>query len=221
MEEPQTNIVSEVTPVTPFKEESTPVTTFEEESTPVTIFEGESTSVTTFEEESTMDQQQTTMESADPSASCESETEADSENQLRVFVTLLTVRVLTKCHALQNRSQEEWVTHTKRLVNQTMVGLTLSEDFCPDNKTTKKVCKAVIKDLTKKFCGRRVLESLILIENPAVDTAIIESLQAHIKELSARQATKATSRPLWKDILQSVGIIVGSLVTIALMLIIV
>ena len=218
MEEPQTNniIVSEVTPVTTLERENTedsPVTTLERENI-------EDTPVTTPERENTVDQQQTTTESADPSASPEPETEAESENQLRLFVTVLTVRVLTKCHALQNRSQEEWVTHTKRLVDQTMVGLTVSEGFCPDMKTTKKLCKAVIKDLTKKFCGRRLLESVILLQDPCMDKAIIRSLQAHIEELSVKLAKKAASRPLWKDLLHVVGFIAGGLVTILLMIVI-
>ncbi|KAI3376245.1 hypothetical protein L3Q82_016750, partial [Scortum barcoo] len=58
-------------------------------------------------------------ESAVPAASgCESTAE-DSENQLRLFVALLT---------------EEWVAHTKRLVNQTMEGLAEIQGFCPDVK---------------------------------------------------------------------------------------
>lgn len=151
--------------------------------------------------EVTMDQPQTT-ESADPPAGCESTTEAESENQLRLFVTLLTLRVLNKCHALQNRSNEEWVTHTKRLVNQTMEGLTITEGFCPDLKATKKVCKDVVRDLQKKFCGRRLLESAIALQDPVVDTAVVQSLQARIKERSARLAEKASSQSIWKDMLQ-------------------
>lgn len=57
--------------------------------------------------EVTEDEQQTTkMETADSSASLEAKMEKESEKQLLLFVSLLTVRVLTKCHALQNWSQE-------------------------------------------------------------------------------------------------------------------
>lgn len=168
--------------------------------------------------EGPMDQPQTSLESGDPSASgCESTTEAESENQLRLFVTLLTVRVLTKCHALQNRSHEELVAHTKRLLNQTMEGLAITEGFCPDMKSTKKVCKAVLKDLDKKFCRRHLLESLILLQDPVVDAAIIESMQAHVKELSARLAEKATSHSFWKDLLQVVAFTAGLLAIFFLM----
>ncbi|KAI3376172.1 hypothetical protein L3Q82_016695 [Scortum barcoo] len=135
---------------------------------------------------------------------CESTAE-DSENQLRLFVALLTVRVLTKYHALQNRRQEEWVAHTKRLVNQTIEGLAEIQGFCPDVKNTKKVCKAVVKDLQKKLCTRRLLESVSVLQNPAVDAIIVQSLQAHVKQLAARRTDKDTSRSTWRDVLQVVA----------------
>lgn len=92
-----------------------------------------------------VDQPQTSTEPGDPSASgFESITETESENQLCLFVSCWHW-VLTKCHALQNCSQEEWFTHTKRLVNQTIKGLNVIEGFCPDVKSTNKVCKAVLK----------------------------------------------------------------------------
>ncbi|KAM7396296.1 hypothetical protein PAMP_019346 [Pampus punctatissimus] len=170
-----------------------------------------------------MEQQQPTKDSAEPSTSsgCESTTKTESDNQVRSFVTLLTFRVLTKCHALQNRGLEECVNHTKTLVNQTLEGLALTEGFCPDVKSTKKVCKTVLKDLAKKFCGRRQLESMILLQDPAVDKVIVQSLQAHIKEFSARCAKKAASRSLWKDVLHVLAISAGSLATICLMIVIV
>ena len=231
MEEPKTYriTVSPYTPVTTLKienTEDTPVTTQESENTDdtsVTSLESENTddtSVTSLESEDTIDERQTSTDSDDPSASSESETETEGENQLRLFVTVLTVRVLTKCHTIQNLSQNEWITRIKRLVDQTMVGLDVSEGFCPQLKTTKKVCKAVMKDLTKKFSGRRVLESLILLRDPVVDKAIIKSLQTRIQKLSIKLTKNAASRALWKDVLQVVGLIAGSLVTILLMILI-
>ncbi|KAG8004269.1 hypothetical protein GBF38_009195, partial [Nibea albiflora] len=91
-------------------------------------------------------------ESVDPSASgCEPTTKSESEKQLRMFVTLLTARVMNKCNSLKNRSQEIVVAHMKSLINQTMEGLTVPEGFCTDIKGVKKVSKAVMKDLLKKF----------------------------------------------------------------------
>lgn len=157
--------------------------------------------------EATMDRP-LTAESADPSASgCESTTQAEGEEQLRLVVTLLTLKVLTKCDALQNRGHEEWVSHAKHLVNQTMEGLTISESFCPDAKNIKRVSKAVIKDLEKKFCGRHLLQTLISLQDPVVDTAIVRSLQVHIKECSARLAEKAASQSGWKNMLQVMGFV--------------
>ncbi|KAK5848259.1 hypothetical protein PBY51_005888 [Eleginops maclovinus] len=143
---------------------------------------------------------------------------AESEKQLRLFVTLLTVKVMSKCHALKNRSQEDWTTHTKRLVNKTMEGLAITKGFCPDVRSTKEVCKDVLKDLQKKFCSKRQLESLILSQQPAVEAAIVQCMQANIKKLSTQLATKDSSS--WKEDLLKVLFIAGLLVAFALIVLI-
>lgn len=89
----------------------------------------------------------------------ESTTEAESEKQLRMFVTMPTVRVLYKYETLKSRSQEKWAAHVKRVVNQTMEGLTVSEGFCPDVKEEK------------KYGSKQLLEAVIVIEDLVVDTA--------------------------------------------------
>ncbi|GLD71795.1 uncharacterized protein AKAME5_002311900 [Lates japonicus] len=157
-------------------------------------------------------------ESAEPPASgCEATTKKDSGDQLRLCTTLLTVRVLTKCQALKTCSHEEWVPHTKHLVSQTVEGLTIPEGFCPDAKHTKKICKAVLRDLRKQFGGRRMLESVILLQDPVVDTVIVKSMQVHIRQQSARLAKKATSQSLWKDILQVSAFSAGLLAALILL----
>ena len=138
-------------------------------------------------------------ENPDPPAST---TKARSEDPLRLLVTILTVRVLNKCHAFQNRSQDECVAHTKRLAHQTMEGLTITDGFCPDMKSTKKLCKSVVKDLQKEFCSKRSLESLVILQDPVVDKVIIRSLQAHIREFSARLAMKAATFYTWRDVVK-------------------
>nr|XP_046246742.1 uncharacterized protein LOC124060169 [Scatophagus argus] len=163
----------------------------------------------------TMDQPQT------PASGCEPTAGAENENQLQVFVTVLTVRVLNKCNAVTNHNQEEWVAHIKRLVNQTMEGLTVTEGFCPDIKSTKKVCKAVMKELQKKFGSRRVLETLMLLEDPVVEAEVVRCLQAHIKDLSARLAKKAAnSGKWWIDMLKVMAITAGFLAALVLLILI-
>ncbi|XP_071344876.1 uncharacterized protein [Trachinotus anak] len=209
MEEPQTNDLSE-------GDASVMILRNEDNSmnTPVTILQGESSS------EVTMDRPQTTKPNDPSDSGCESTTKAEGEDPLRLFVTLLTVKVLTKCQAVQNCSQEKWINHTKRLVNQTMEGIAITEGFCPDVKHLKKVCKAVMKDLEKKFCGRRLLESVILLEDPAIDTVIVHSLQAHIKNLSAELAKKASPESIWKTIFQVTACIAGLIGSLFLLLLI-
>ncbi|KAI3375651.1 hypothetical protein L3Q82_003965 [Scortum barcoo] len=105
-------------------------------------------------------------ESAVPAApGCESTAE-DSENQLRLFVALLTVRVLTKCHALQNRRQEEWVAHTKRLVNQTMEGLAEIQRLLPGRQKHQKGLQG---------CGERSAEEALHQAPAGVCKRIAES----------------------------------------------
>ncbi|KAG7999481.1 hypothetical protein GBF38_000486 [Nibea albiflora] len=156
-------------------------------------------------------------ESVDPSASgCEPTTKSESEKQLRMFVTLLTARVMNKCNSLKNRSQEIVVAHMKSLINQTMEGLTVPEGFCTDIKGVKKVSKAVMKDLLKKFCSKGVLETVISLEDPVVDKAIVQCLQAHTRSYSAKLAKNATPRSWWKDALHMFAFTAGLLVVIAL-----
>ncbi|KAK1880661.1 Sorting nexin-4 [Dissostichus eleginoides] len=126
-----------------------------------------------------------------------------------MFVTLLTVKLMLKCHALENRSTADWTAHIKRLVNQTMEGLAITKGFCPDVRSMKKVCKDVLKGLQKTFSGKTSLETLILQQDPAVEAAIVHSFQAHIKQLSAQLATKSSSS--WKKELLKVLFIAGLL----------
>lgn len=160
-------------------------------------------------------------ESADPSDSgLESTTEAEnSHSQLHLFVSVLTLRVLRKCKALQNHSQEEWVAHSKRLINQTMEGLTLINGHCPDIKMTKKMCKAVMKELQKKMGSQQELGIVVLLQDPAVDKVIVQLLQAHIKESSVRLAEKADNlHQFWKDMLQVAAFTAGLLACLVLIL---
>ncbi|KAG8003559.1 hypothetical protein GBF38_018740 [Nibea albiflora] len=118
------------------------------------------------------------MEPEDPSVpGRESTTETESEKQLRMFVTMLTVRVLYKCNTLKSHSQEKWATHMKRLVNQTMEGVTVAEGFCPDVKRRRN--------------RKQLLEAVIVVEDPFVDTAIVQCSQG-----------KGTSHCWWKDAFQ-------------------
>ena len=101
-----------------------------------------------------------------------------------------------------------------------MEGLGVTKGFCPDVKNTKKVCEALLKDLAKKFWGRHLPESVILLQDPAVEKVIVQSLQTHIKEFSARLAKKAASHSLRKDVLQAVLFSAGILATIFLTILI-
>ncbi|CAK6976392.1 uncharacterized protein LOC124060169 [Scomber scombrus] len=160
----------------------------------------------------------TDLESADESASGESEARAESSDSLHNYVTVLVVRVLTKCHTLKGRHQKEWIKHTKRLVQQTLEGLAVSEGFCPKIKTTKRLSKAIIEELTGKFGGRRTLELLMLAEDSVVDAAIVKSVQDGMKDLHNGPSKK--SQPLWREVLQVVGMVVGCLASIVLMLLV-
>lgn len=172
-----------------------------------------------------VDQEQTTPQPGDPSAAshCESTSTTQSEHQLRLFTTLLMVRLLTKCHTVPHGEQEEWIAHTQRLINQTLERLTETEPdgIFPHTKSTKKVYKAVMRDLIKMFGGRDVLESAMLLQDPVIDSAIVQTVQTHIRKFLARLAKKETSKStLWQDVLQVMASTVGVLGAIVLMILI-
>lgn len=116
---------------------------------------------------------------------------AYDENPLRLFVALLTVKLLKECNVPRSRSRETWLVYSKRLTDQTMGGLTLTEAFCPSKKYVGPICQAVLKDLQKTFWSKQQLDALILLEHPAVDGVVVQCLQAHIRGMSARLAKEA------------------------------
>lgn len=125
-----------------------------------------------------------------PSSSFSSTTEsAESANQLRVFVTALTIEVLTKCNALENHDWETWVAQTNRLINQTMERLSDTNGSSLNIEKTSTVCRAVLRDLQKQFCSRQWLEASILLQDPIVEAAIVQSLTIHIKKMCAKKKT--------------------------------
>lgn len=151
--------------------------------------------------ESTLDGQPV-QEPADPFPPSGAPMGAESQDQLRLFVSVLMVKLLSKCHANKSRSEEEYITHIKRLVSQTLEGLHVAENSCPHLRTTKQVCKKILKELEKKFGGRRNLESLIIHQDQAVDEAIVQCFRAHITNPAANERS---NRCWWKDVLKGVG----------------
>ncbi|KAG8006015.1 hypothetical protein GBF38_005121 [Nibea albiflora] len=148
-----------------------------------------------------MNSPMSTDEPAAPSASdCESPTETDSQKQLRLFVSMLTIRLLHKCDTLQSRTRERWAAHLKTLVSQTMEGLPVTSSFSADGKDIKKVCKAVQKDLQKKYGSKGLVQAAILQEDAATDAIIAQCLQTHTRAFIAERAKKRSSRS-WRDAL--------------------
>ncbi len=171
--------------------------------------------------EVTEDEPQTPSKCAASSVSdCETVNEMKNVSQLRMFVSILTVRVLHKCKASLSHNQEKWATYIKRLINKTMENLTGTEDFCPDHKDTKKVAKCVLKDLQKKYGSRLQLECVIASQDPDEDGTISQSLQTHIRGFFAGLAKKAASRKWWKEVLQLVAIAAGFLCSLVLLVLI-
>ncbi|KAI3370369.1 hypothetical protein L3Q82_025147 [Scortum barcoo] len=98
-----------------------------------------------------------------------------------------------------------------------MEGLAEIQGFCPVLKNAKRVCKAVVKELQKKPCSRCLLESVIVLQDPAVDVLIVQFLQAHVKQLAARPADKDASRSIWRDVLQVVAFAASILAAVVIM----
>lgn len=108
-----------------------------------------------------------------------------NDHTLHSFVALVAARLLTGCNAPCDHSREVWLTE------QTMGGLAdLVDSFCPPMKSAGTVCQAVRKDLQRIFWSKRQLDTLVLMEHPAVDGVIVQCLQAHIRSMSAAELAK-------------------------------
>lgn len=116
------------------------------------------------------------------SASRCQETLGEVRDQLRLFVSTLTVKVLTKCGVIQNCTSQQWSNHATRLINQTMEGLGACKNIFPDKKSIRNTCNGVMIDLKKAFSGKR-LESVIGSQDPNVDTVIVQLMQTRVKDL--------------------------------------
>ncbi|CAK6984127.1 uncharacterized protein LOC124060169 [Scomber scombrus] len=145
---------------------------------------------------------------ANPSGSCNPiKSTRENETPLQSFVTLLTVRVMTKFHPVQSQNEERFVKHTKKVVNQTLEGLNIPEDFCPDIKYSDKICKAVTRDL-KKYSGKETLRTLIILDSSSVDKALVKALQTHITEVFDELSKKEDSSS-WRNCILHVASVIG------------
>lgn len=132
----------------------------------------------------------------------------DSNNPLQLFVTLATVRLFKDCNAIKGRTRDQWVAHSKRLIDQTMIGLVLTDGFCPENKNVRPTSKSVVKQLQKEFCTKQQLDALVMMEHPSVDAVIVQCMQTHIRELSADLAKGVGGRRnRWKWVLAALAVL--------------
>lgn len=114
-------------------------------------------------------------------SSVPTEATPNKDEDIVAFVTDLVRTLLTKCRTREIWTKDDFDLYVTDLVNQTLQGLTISEGFSLDDERIDAICKAGIKDLTKRFGGRRKLESVILSRQQSVSAAIIECLQTYIK----------------------------------------
>ncbi|CAK6977583.1 uncharacterized protein LOC121913375 isoform X2 [Scomber scombrus] len=144
---------------------------------------------------------------ANPSGSCNPiKSTRENKTPLQSFVTLLTVRVMTKLHLLHGKNEERFVKHAEQVVNQTLEGLNIPEDFCPDIKFIDRMCKAVTRDL-KKDPGKEMLRALILMDSSSADEALVKALQKHITKAFDKLSKKEDSRSWRKRILHVASVI--------------
>lgn len=141
-------------------------------------------------------------------------TETDSEKQLRLFVTMLMLRVLHKCNTLQMYTHEELLAHMKILVSQTMEGFTVTGNFSTRGKDIKKVCKAMLKDLQKLYGSLEQLQAVIVLMDADFNAIIVQSLQTHTRVLIEKHKCKQHlwGKEEWMGLLYLMGFIIGFLI---------
>lgn len=152
-----------------------------------------------------------------PSSSGGEPTPEAEKKELRVFVSMMIVKLFTKCFAYDGRSLEDWAPHIKRLVTQTVEGLTVQS--CPDVKNAKKLCKAALKDLEKQFGDRHRLGSLIRARDADADAAVVKALQARITEFCTEPSkySKWTFDKRRKFLCVSAALILASVLVLLLL----
>lgn len=154
--------------------QQTPTVPFEERSGPRGQKEPRPTSLPTTELASSSWEEVTLAEAA------------HNDNMLQLFVAQVAARLLRGCNVPPDHSREAWLTE------RTMGGLAdlANNGFCPPRKSAGAICQAVRKDLQRTFWSKRQLDTLVLMEHPAVDSVIAQCLQAHIRSMSAAQLAK-------------------------------
>ncbi|KAF0026024.1 hypothetical protein F2P81_020761 [Scophthalmus maximus] len=119
-----------------------------------------------------------------------------SDSQLRLFVTVVTLRVLNKTGSIKYARKDTLINLTPRLVNQILAGLHVRTGCCPDVAMSKKVAKALLKDLNIKFEWQTRYQ--ILMEDQNMEAAIVKCFQTHLQMFFDRFGKKGLSR---KDII--------------------
>lgn len=94
------------------------------------------------------------------------------------------------------KNTNEWLSLHLRQKVRSSSGCSLlncsQEEFVP-NPEEHHVCKAVVNILQKRFCVGHPLESLIILQDPHVDTDIDQSMWAFIRRLERRQVHRKMS----------------------------
>ncbi|KAF0038647.1 hypothetical protein F2P81_009131 [Scophthalmus maximus] len=111
----------------------------------------------------------------------DTKTDADeANNRLRIYVTMTTLEVLDMCGLLKGVEEDVWTRRTRRLVNKTM-------QILPAGKvprvSTKKMAKAVVKELGAKF-SIPLVKHMLLIVSPVSETVIAKCFQSQIQKSS-------------------------------------
>ncbi|MEQ2201096.1 hypothetical protein XENOCAPTIV_007494, partial [Xenoophorus captivus] len=164
----------------------------------------------------------TTQELQESTASppCEVAIEVENKDRLTTFISVVIVRVLRECNFFNNQSHQNLIPYTKMLVNKAVEGLTAFEKQFSDLKWTKKVCKAVVKNLRKTFGGNRLQDHSMSLQDEAVDIAIVQSVIIHVKMFVAEMERKKDIRSSCNIVFQCFALVVGFLAVMFILLVI-
>lgn len=109
------------------------------------------------------------------------------DSELRLLVALVALNVLRRCDTGRSQPRDVLVSHAKRLVALTLGGLLLPNGCVlpgsrgHQHRSVGSMCRAILRDLRRDVCSNRsLLLSMILLQDPAVDTAFVRALHAHL-----------------------------------------
>lgn len=122
--------------------------------------------------------------------------DSDNDNGLQLFATLLTLKLLKDCGALHHRPHHQWLAHSRRLIDSTLEELQPPGRACRPLEADRvgPLSATAARELRRRLGVKGRLDFLVLLQHPAVDAVIVETLQQLVGQ-EVQRLDRPKSRP--------------------------